>query len=874
MQINLKSARWRRELPQMTITLIRENRRIVFQAILAFLFIGLAIYFVKHERSELVQIRETLENASRLKVLAGVVLAAIYIVVQGLMYFFSFRSVNQRITLRSAMILFLKRNFVSVFLPAGGISSLAFFTRDIEEQQVTKSQIHFASSIYAFVGILSVVIVAVPAILISAVQHTVSSDEVYALSGSILLILLFVWAFRSIVRRGKLYQWIIKLSPSFEAQINEILAVAVNRKGFLSTVIVSVVIEFIGIAHLLIAMWALGLPISIEAAVMGYIISVLFLIASPFLRGLGAIELSLSFILVRYGYSLTDAVAATFLYRFFEFWLMLLAGAFSFLFVRNNLILRVLPVFLTFAVGIVNIVSALTPAIHSRVLLLRDFLPLSAIHISNDAVFAVGLMLLVVSAFLLKGSKTAWYMAMGLVVVSILGNLFKAIDYEEATLSVFLLIALVITRKQYYVQNSARLGRIGLAASLLTMLAVIIYGVVGFYFLDKTRFNIDFSFSQSVRYTIENFFLYRSDILHPTDAYARAFLRSINISGFLSMAFLIYSLIRPYVIEVEIDESEMEKAKKLVQKYGRSPLDYFKTYADKLLFFPEGADGFVSYRVAGNYAMVLENPVCANDEDMAVIILAFERFCKGNGMKSLYYRVPEESLPVYESLELKSLNFGQEAILEMETFNTDGKEKKSLRNSNNKLRDAGYTFKVHRPPVMDGTLQKIHAVSNDWLDDRGYGEMVFSQGFFDFDELKQQTILTIESPEEKVIAFANIMPDYAEGEATYDLIRKTKDAPNGTIEFLMVEMFFFLKKEGFKAVNMGFAPMAGIDAGRNFPEKSIRFAYEKLRSFAHYKGLKSFKDKFSPRWVNKYIIYNNDYDLFSLPGVLRKVIKP
>jgi phosphatidylglycerol lysyltransferase len=68
--------------------------------------------------------------------------------------------------------------------------------------------------------------------------------------------------------------------------------------------------------------------------------------------------------------------------------------------------------------------------------------------------------------------------------------------------------------------------------------------------------------------------------------------------------------------------------------------------------------------------------------------------------------------------------------------------------------------------------------------------------------------------------------------------------------------------------------MAGIDTGRNFPEKSIRFAYEKLRSFAHYKGLKSFKDKFSPRWVNKYIIYNNDYDLFSLPGVLRKVIKP
>ena len=51
-------------------------------------------------------------------------------------------------------------------------------------------------------------------------------------------------------------------------------------------------------------------------ATMGYIISVIFLIISPFLRGLGAIEVSMAIILVRFGMTGIEAISATFLYRF------------------------------------------------------------------------------------------------------------------------------------------------------------------------------------------------------------------------------------------------------------------------------------------------------------------------------------------------------------------------------------------------------------------------------------------------------------------------------------------------------------------------------------------------------------------------------
>ncbi|WP_374164454.1 hypothetical protein [Arcticibacter sp. MXS-1] len=54
----------------------------------------------------------------------------------------------------------------------------------------------------------------------------------------------------------------------------------------------------------------------------------------------------------------------------------------------------------------------------------------------------------------------------------------------------------------------------------------------------------------------------------------------------------------------------------------------------------------------------------------------------------------------------------------------------------------------------------------------------------------------------------------------------------------------------------------------------MKFAYEKIRTFSHYKGLREYKEKFEPAWYNKYLVYDQDYDLLQVPAVLNKVIKP
>ena len=170
-------------------------------------------------------------------------------------------------------------------------------------------------------------------------------------------------------------------------------------------------------------------------------------------------------------------------------------------------------------------------------------------------------------------------------------------------------------------------------------------------------------------------------------------------------------------------------------------------------------------------------------------------------------------------------------------------------------------------------LQKIKSVSDEWLDETERSEIVFSQGMFVWSELKQQTLITVENSEEKIVAFLNIIPDYAKGEGTYDLLRKTTDAPNGVMDYILVELFNYLKSQNYSAVNLGFAPMSGLDDPHSFSEKSMKFAYEKIRGFSQYKGLREYKEKFVTDWYNKYLIYEHDYDLLQIPRALTKVIK-
>jgi phosphatidylglycerol lysyltransferase len=401
----------------------------------------------------------------------------------------------------------------------------------------------------------------------------------------------------------------------------------------------------------------------------------------------------------------------------------------------------------------------------------------------------------------------------------------------------------------------------------------IIFGIIGFYFMREKNFGIDLTFSESVKYTIETFVLIDTGLV-PRTFLARGFLRTINVMGVGSVLFFIYTILRPFVYNKNKKDELLPMAKELLKKYGQSSVDYFKAYPDKFIFTTPNVDGFIAYKTANDFAIVLGMPVC--DSDSVIIeklITSFEHYCEQHGLRPAYYRIDEQWLPFFENLGKRALPIGQEAIVTITSFSTEGKKRQNLRTAKNSLEKRGYSCKIAEPPVPGNILQQLRSVSNDWLSKLGEEEMVFSQGMFLEEELTHHTILYLEAPDGRIVAFLDLIPDYIPGEARYDLIRKIPDESARCLDLLIVELISYCKQQGLHSLNMGMVPMSGIESPKGFPQRTIKFAYEQIKRFRHYKGLRFFKDKFDPEWENKYLIYHHHFDLLLLPAALNTVFK-
>lgn len=847
--------------------------RVYWREILAVFMLLLAIIFFRSERRELSAIIPHIRQANPLLLSIAFIITICSVIFQGGIYRKSFAAIDLVLKWKHAVILYLKRNFLSVFLPAGGVSALAYSPSQIRKEGFSRMQVHQASGLFGFAGMLTVFIAGLPVIGFILFSK---SELRYSWIGLLALLLIIVALFAivlSVKQKGGLYKWIEKKFPSFAPTIDELFAANVNGRMFSGAVGYSMGVELTGILHVYLAMLALGLPATFGVSASAYIISVLMIIISPFLRGLGAVELSMVFVLEKFGYSSVQALSITILYRVFEFWLPLLLGLSAFAWKGRKLFFRLAPALLTFALGIVNIISAVTPPLHQRAHLLREYIPLTALHASTLLVLLIGLFLIVTAAFLFRGLRNAWIIALTLSIISLLGHLTKALDYEEAIFAALTGFVLIATSRQYRIRSSAKWMQTGLWTAGLSFAAVLLFAFVGFYFIDVKHFGVDFTWQQSLLHTLQSFLLVEDTSLHPITRFGHEFIWLIRCLGFLTWGFLLFTVIKPHKRSYIGNENYREKAMFLLEQFGSSSVDYFKTYKDKLFFLSDIHDAFIAYRISGGFAIVLEEPVCA-EENKVDVLAEFDIHCRKMGLKPAFYRVDENSIPWFNQLKKQKMLIGQEAILEIKNFSMEGKEKKSLRNGLNSLTKKGYTVAVHPAPHSEEFLTQLRIVSDEWLNSFQKRESVFSQGMFDEKELKQQDVIVMTDTEGSMRAFLNIIPDYAEDECTYDLIRKTNDAPGAAMDALIIKLIEYAKGKEKLYLNLGMVPMSGIVQPVNTAEQIVKLAAEKIRRFQHYKGLREFKEKYAAIWENKYLVYDNDFDLLQLPVVLNNVMKP
>ena len=129
------------------------------------------------------------------------------------------------------------------------------------------------------------------------------------------------------------------------------------------------------------------------------------------------------------------------------------------------------------AVGVIGIVSALTPELADRSDFVRGVLPPGVPGAARIAALSFGLGLVWLSRLLARRRRRAWQLAVVLVLGISIAHLAKGLDIEEASLGLLLLAALWRYRRRFDVPGDPGSVRPLLATALaLSALAVLAAG--------------------------------------------------------------------------------------------------------------------------------------------------------------------------------------------------------------------------------------------------------------------------------------------------------------------------------------------------------------------------------------------------------------
>lgn len=516
---------------------------------------------------------------------------------------------------------------------------------------------------------------------------------------------------------------------------------------------------------------------------------------------------------------------------------------------------------LTGFVGFVNLLSAVTPSLPERRALLELVFPFTVRAGGRIAAALSGFLLIMLATHLLRRKRVAWMLTIGILMLSIASHLIKGLDYEESVLAGVLLVQLLLLRQVFTAQSDRPSIGQGIRTLIGALAFTLAYGTAGFYILDN-YFKVDgkpinFNLTQSLRQTLAMFFTSDNAGLEPTNRYADFFADSIYAVGCVTLIFAFLMLMRPVLLRGDpANAADRDRARQIIDQHGRSSLARLALLQDKAYYFSPSGQSVVAYVAKGRAAIALGDPIGPLDDRLETVI-AFKLFCDRNDWFPVFYEATPDQLPLYDSLDFRQVQIGEEAVIDLKTFTLKGKANQSLRTAINRLTKTGHSLKVFEPPISEALIQRLKPVSDEWLQVKNGAEKRFSIGWFDPAYLRECYVAVVYDAHGGIIAFSNLLMGYNRKEVTVDLMRHRTAVEKGTMEFLFATVIQQFQQRGYDSFNFSLSPLAGVGEtpAAKRVEKGLHYFFEHLNQFYNFKGLHQFKEKFQPRWEPRYLIY-------------------
>jgi len=514
--------------------------------------------------------------------------------------------------------------------------------------------------------------------------------------------------------------------------------------------------------------------------------------------------------------------------------------------------------------GILDIASAVTPELANRVQLIEGVAPNAVPGLASALIVPTGLALIVLARGLRRRRRRAWQLTVALVLVAAVLHILKGLDYEEATVSIALALALVARRHDFEGSGdpATRLA-VGLRALLYTV-AIFAYGTAALW-INRIEADRPYTFGFALRETATALAgLNPRGSAHLSGPFGDWFPLSVFLLGISGGLWLLSSWLAPWRYFCDRREHEQLMVRALVDKHGTDTLSPFVLRSDKSYFFSPDRRAFLAYKVVACVAVVSGDPI-GDPQAIESLLPAFQAFAHERDWRVAVLGAGERCLPLYGRNGLRALYHGDEGVIDVAAFSLEGRAVRKVRQSVHRLERAGYSAASVFAGEVDCRLAaELAEVAAEW---RGpQPQRGFTMEFGSLFEVGGSDALFVigRDGSAAVAGFFHLAVSNAGRALSLSSMPRLRTTPNGFNEWLVAETVSWARQHGFERVSLNFSPFAAVLAPNgelSASQRVQRKVLHQLKGTFQLDNLLAFNRKFFPQWQKRYVVFERFADL-------------
>ncbi|MDR6787722.1 phosphatidylglycerol lysyltransferase [Sphingomonas sp. BE138] len=487
----------------------------------------------------------------------------------------------------------------------------------------------------------------------------------------------------------------------------------------------------------------------------------------------------------------------------------------------------------TFMSGAMLLLSGSLPSLHHRMGALASIVPLPFIEASHVAASLVGTGLLLLAPGLYRRLDGAFVATRALLLAGAAFSLAKGIDYEEAIACLTLAAMLQWTRGAFYRRTALTQIRwsAGWLSAVLVVLAAAVW--IGLFAYRRVPYQDDLWWQ----------FALKGD--------APRFLRATLAAAAALVAALVWRWMSPprALPAAQVDPAAVAG---VLARADRTDA-MLALLGDKRFLFAESGAAMLMYQVRGASWIVMGDPVGERGDWPELLWRIRDMADQAQG-RLMLYQVTGPVLELAIGMGLHIIKYGEEAVIDLADFTLDTPRLRSVRKAERAAARRGLSLRIVPAGAVPVVIDELAAISADWLGAKGQAEKSFSLGHFSRSYIEQFDVALVMEGE-RIVAFANLWLTANREEASVDLMRHRDDAPHGTMDYLFVNILQWARDRGYRRFSLGIAPLSGISGRRLAPAwaRAASLVFHHGERLYGFRGLRSYKEKFAPRWEPRYI---------------------